>query len=101
MLRNSLSSHTTEHSKILDNVKQITKELKGARSDRIKTIEDSKSSFAGFLKSLEEKEVRNRVGEDIEIMRMAKDQSKKNLAEYHKYADGYVDQPLLTPETVK
>lgn len=101
MLRNSLSAYTTEHTKILDKVKDITKELKGARSDRIKTIEDSKSSFSGFLKALENKDIRQKVGEDIEIMRMAKDAAAERLAEYHTYSDGYVDQPLLTPETVR
>lgn len=101
MVRNSLSAHTTEHSKILDRVKDITKDLKGARADRIKTIEDSKQSFSAFLKSLEDESLRARVGEDIEIMRLAKNKAKERLAEYHTYADGYVDQPLLTPETAK
>ena len=53
------------------------------------------------MKSLEDETIRARVGEDIEIMRLAKERAKKDLSEYHTFSDNFVDQPLLTPETVK
>jgi hypothetical protein len=34
-------------------------------------------------------------------MRLAMQKEKERLADYHEFADGTVDQPLLTPETVK
>lgn len=101
MIRNSMSNYTSEHVKILDKIDAITKNLKAARSDRVKKIEDSKTSFTGFLKALEDPDIRVRVGEDAEIQRMAKDKVADKLAQYHTYADGLVDQPLLTPDTVK
>lgn len=101
MVRNSLGSYTTEHSKILDRIKDIQKELKAARADRVKKVEDSKSSWAGLMKALEDEVIRERLGNDIEVMRMAKDQAKVSFAKFHKYEDGQIDQPFLTPETVE
>ncbi len=101
MVRNAQGSYTTEHSKILDRIEKIQKDLKAARADRVKKIEDSKSSWAGFLRSLEDEDTRQKVGEDIEILKMAKEGAIKRLSEYHTYEDGQVDQPFLTPDTVK
>jgi len=101
MIRNSLSSYTTEHSKILDKIKDIQRDLKAARADRIKKVEDSKSSWMGFLRALEDEERRALIGEDMEIMRMAKDKAAQDFSEFHEYADGGIDQPLLNVETAK
>lgn len=100
MVRNAIGSYTTEHAKILDKIKDITKSLKAARDQRIKRIEDSKSSWAGFIRALEDEELRARVGEDAEIMVMAKEAAKERLSKYHTYEDGGVDQPFLVPEGV-
>lgn len=101
MLRNSQGSYTTEHSKILDRIEKIQKDLKAARSDRVKRVEDSKTSFAGFLKALEDEDLRKKIGEDIEINKMAKDKAIEHLSEYHKYDDGQIDQPFLNCDTAK
>lgn len=101
LLRNSQSSYTTEHSKILDRIEKIQKDLKAARADRVKKIEDSKSSWSGFLKSLEEEDNRKRIGEELEINKIGKDSAIKRLSAYHKYDNGEIDQPLLTPENAK
>lgn len=100
MLRNSQGSYTTEHGKILDKIERIQRDLKAARSDRVKKIEDSKTSFTGFIRALEDEALRQRIGEDVEINRMAKDAAISRLSQYHKYEDGQVDQPFLTPETI-
>lgn len=100
MLRNSQGSYTTEHGKILDKIEKIQRDLKAARADRVKKIEDSKTSFTGFIRALEDEALRQRIGEDVEINKMAKDQAIKRLSQYHKYEDGQVDQPFLTPETI-
>lgn len=92
-VRNSLSSYTTEHAKILDKIKNIQTDLKANRADRIKKIEDSKSSFAGFLRSLEDKDIRERIGEEMEIMRLAKDKAKEILRMPIEYEDDIVDIP--------
>jgi hypothetical protein len=40
-------------------------------------------------------------GEEMEKMRLAMEKEKERLSEYHKFSDHMVDQPFLTPETVK
>ena len=49
---------------------------------------------------LEDEEIREKKGREMEIMAMAVDKNKELLSEYHTYQDDGVDMPLLTPETV-
>ena len=49
---------------------------------------------------LEDEIVREREGFDMEVMSTSADKSLKELSEYHKYNDGMVDMPMLTPETI-
>jgi len=37
----------------------------------------------------------------MEKMRLAMENQKQELSEWHKYEDGIIDQPFLTPDTVK
>ena len=37
----------------------------------------------------------------MEKMKLAMKKEEERLAEYHQYEDGTVDQPFLTPDTVK
>ena len=41
------------------------------------------------------------MGIEMEKMRLAAYEEEKRLSEYHQYEDHVVDQPFLTPETVK
>jgi len=101
MMRNSSGSYTIEHAKLLDKIEKIQKDLKAARSDRVKKVEDSRSSWAGLISQLEDNGIRKKIGEDIEIGRMSMQAAVARLSEYHTFADGQVDQPFLTPDTVK
>jgi hypothetical protein len=101
MQRNSIGTYTTEHSKILDRTKHIEQALKVARDQRVKKIEDSKSSWAGFMRALEDEELRAKVGEDLAIGVWAKEKAKSEFSRYHTYEDGQVAQPFLTSETKK
>ena len=40
-------------------------------------------------------------GQEMEKMRLAMEKEKQRLSEFHKYTDDQVDQPFLTPETVR
>ena len=98
--RNSIANYTNEYTKLLNEQQKISKDLKATREQRIKRIEDGKSSWIGLIRMLEDEEIREKEGREMEIMAMAVDKNKKLLAEYHNYADDSVDSPLLTPETV-
>ena len=80
----------------------MLKDLKGTREQRIKAIEDSKQTFAALVKQIAtDEEFRSNIGIEMEKMRLATEKEKERLSEYHTYEDGTVDQPFLTPETLK
>jgi len=99
--RNSIASYTNEYTKLLNEQQKISKDLKATREQRIKRIEDGKSSWVGLIRMLEDEEIREQEGRQMEIIRMATEKAKQNLADYHNYQDNTVDIPFLTPETVK
>ena len=99
--RNSITSYTNEYTKLLNEQQKISKDLKATREQRIKRIEDGKSSWIGLIRMLEDEEVREKEGREMEILKLATAKSKDKLQELHTYNDGKVDQPLLTPESVE
>jgi transposase-like protein len=77
------------------------KELKGTREQRIKSIEDSKQSFAAFVKKLvKDPEHRKHLGLEMEKMRLATERERDRLGEIFKYEDKGIDRPFLTADTV-
>ena len=80
----------------------MLKEMKGTREQRIKRLEDSKQTFTGWVAHLmQNPAVTQQYGMEMEKMRLAMENEKKRLSVFHKYEDGQVDQPFLTPDTVK
>ena len=78
------------------------KDLKATREQRIQKLENNKSTMAGLIeKILRDPDFFEEQGKYIEKMRMAMENEMERLADYHQYEDGTVDQPLLTPDTVK
>lgn len=98
--RNSIANYTNEYTKLLNEQQKISKDLKATREQRIKRIEDGKSSWVGLIRMLEDEEVREKEGREMEILTMATEKVKQKLTGYHTYQDNTVDQPFLTPESV-
>ena len=98
--RNSIANYTNEYTKLLGEQQKISKDLKATREQRIKRIEDGKSSWVGLIRMLEDEDIREKEGREMEIIRMSALKSKEKLEEYHDYQDGKVDSPFLTPESV-
>jgi len=99
--RNSIANYTNEYTKLLNEQQKISKDLKATREQRIKRIEDGKSSWVGLIRMLEDEEIRDKEGREMEILRLATDKVKLTLEDYHTYEDQVVDRPFLTPETVE
>lgn len=99
--RNSIASYTNEYTKLLSEQQKISKDLKATREQRIKRIEDGKSSWVGLIRMLEDELIREKEGKEMEIMAMATSKAKEKLFENHQYEDGKVDQPILTPESLE
>jgi hypothetical protein len=84
------------------NKNSMLKEMKATREQRVKRLEDSKQNFTSWMAYLVgNPEVAMKYGEEMEKMRLAMEKEKERLSEYHKFSDHMVDQPFLTPETVK
>jgi hypothetical protein len=49
---------------------------------------------------MQDPEILKQYGLEMEKMRMAMINEQKRLSQYHKYEDGQIDQPFLTPDTV-
>lgn len=98
--RNSIANYTNEYTKLLNEQQKISKDLKATREQRIKRIEDGKSSWVGLIRMLEDEQVREKEGREMAIMAMAVEKTRKQLSEYHEYADNTLDSPLLTAETI-
>ena len=80
----------------------MLKDLKGTREQRVKAIEDSKLTFASLVKKIAtDPQYRNKIGIEMEKMRLAMENEKERLAEYHEYNNQDIDQPFLTSETTK
>jgi hypothetical protein len=99
--RNSISNYTNEYTKLLNEQQKISKDLKATREQRIKRIEDGKSSWTGLIRMLEDEAIREREGREIEILAMATEKFKNKLQEYHEYNDHTVDRPFFTPDSVQ
>jgi hypothetical protein len=98
--RNSIANYTNEYTKLLNEQQKISKDLKATREQRIKRVEDGKSSWVGLIRMLEDEEIRERQGREMEIINLATEKVKSKLYDYHNYADNTIDSPFLTPESV-
>ena len=80
----------------------MLKEMKATREQRIRRFEDSRESFTGWLAHLmQNPSIMVEYGLEMEKMRLAMEKEKERLSAFHKYDDGLVDQPFLTPDTAK
>lgn len=98
--RNSIASYTNEYTKLLAEYQKISKDLKATREQRIKRIEDGKSSWVGLIRMLEEEDIREKEGREMAILSLATDKARQKLYEYHQYADDKLDSPILNDESV-
>ena len=99
--RNSIANYTNEYTKLLNEQQKISKDLKATREQRIKRIEDGKSSWIGLIRMLEDETIREKEGREMEILAIATEKNKNKLQEYHQYQDGIIDQPFLTPDSIQ
>jgi hypothetical protein len=99
--RNSIASYTNEFTKLLNEQQKISKDLKATREQRIKRIEDGKSSWVGLIRMLEDEAIREKEGREMEIIALATDKAKEQLYSYHNFVDKNVDIPILNPEALE
>jgi hypothetical protein len=85
-----------------DKKNKMLKDMRATREQRVKKYEDSKQSFVAWMTQLMTKpELVKKYGLDMEKRRLAMLEEARRLSEHHTYTDGTIDQPFLTPESVK
>lgn len=101
-LRASQESLNKDYRELQTKKASILREMKGTREQRIKRLEDSKQSFTSWVASMmQDPEIMKSYGIEMEKMRLAMKKEEERLSSFHKYEDNAIDQPFLTPETVK
>ncbi len=75
--------------------------LKSTREQRIAKVEDAKKNFSVWMKRLmEDPNMRKELGVHGEKMRLATYQELQRLGAPHKYANGEIDRPILSEQTL-
>lgn len=97
--RTSKTARQKEVVELLKKHSDLLKDLKSTRDQRIKDVEE-RGKFIVLLKELEDEARRNSINEVVGLMDISVKEEKHRLGSLHKYADGTVDRPLLTPDTV-
>lgn len=101
-LYRSLGQTQKEYNENHKSKTQIYQSLKATRDQRLKTIESSKETFIDWVKSLiKNPSLRRELGKDMEKHRIATEVEYKRLSDFHTYADGQVDVPILNSDTIK
>lgn len=101
-LRASQESLNKDYRELQAKKSTMLKEMKGTREQRIKRLEDSKLSFTAWVGTMmRDPDIMKKYGIEMEKMKLAMENEKARLSVYHKYEDGTIDQPFLTPDTVK
>jgi hypothetical protein len=100
-LRASQESLNRDYRELQSKKASMLREMKGTREQRIKRLEDSKQSFISWVAHLmQDPDIMKKYGIEMEKMRLAMKKEGERLSALHKYEDGTIDQPFLTPDTV-
>lgn len=99
-LEMSKKSFAVEYNHNMEKHKDIMRELKATRDQRLKSIENSKVSFIDLLKSLQDDDFRIKEGRYAELMKQASAEALKRLGQGHRFMDGKLERPVTCAETV-
>lgn len=98
--KNSMfSTFAKEAKELQDRISALNKDLKATRQQIVEKLQQANSNFGGILRMLEDEQMREREGKQINIFRAAVEKERMRLLSWHKYADGNLDVPLMVPET--
>lgn len=102
MLRSAQGQLGKSFQDLLQRKNGMFESLKATREQRIKRVESSRENFTAWMNDIISNPDRRReLGLYMEKVRLAAINEEVRLAAYYKYEDGMLDQPLLTPDTVK
>lgn len=91
---------TAEYTMLVQRQESIMKSLKSTRDQRINDVSSGKSTFHGLIKQLMQKDHQAAESRQAELHRMAASKEMQRLAQEHLYANGEVDRPILSCDTI-
>jgi len=98
----AIGAYNREYKELMERKQNILRDIKGTREQRIKRIEDSKETITGWIAALiASPEIRQKLGIQMEKIRIAQIVEYERLSDYHTYHDGQMEQPILNSETLK
>lgn len=100
-LQSALLESNKEYTELLKKKDDKMNQLKGTRDQRLKQAEQSNKNFWELMKTLDKRQQRRSDGTRAAKMKLAADLIAKKWNEPMVFADGEVDRPLLTPESVE
>lgn len=90
---------TREFRDLDDNQQKLMLHLKGTREQRVKDLSAKKDrTFADLLRELKDVTERRRADREASLVRLAAERKRAELAKPQKFADDFLDRPLLCPE---
>jgi hypothetical protein len=96
----AIQAATKEYATFDKQHQQLMEDLKATRKQRDAKLDASKTSFLDLIKTLDDEDEREREGRQMARMKLATEKELKRLGADHTYADGTVDKPILSPDTV-
>lgn len=100
IMRNASHASVKEYAEMQKENNALLKALRATREQRISKAENLKQTFVELIKSLQDQEVAEREGRQLEILKLATEKEYKRLSKPHKYLDQQVDCPILNSEIV-
>lgn len=94
------NAKSSEFGKLQDKHSALMRELKATRDQRINKHENSKHSIVDLLKMLQDERLRSAESRQLELVKLATKKEKERLTAPHKFIDGNVERPVLTPDSV-
>lgn len=98
--RSDEQSKTAEYDKLSSQHTKLMQSLKATRDQRLDKIESTKVNFLDVIRQLNDRDIQEREGRQMELMRIAGERELIRLGRPITYDDGNQDSPILCPETV-
>ncbi len=98
--RASMQAYSNDELKFQTQIKDIKKDLKATRIERVKKLEEGKTSFLGIVKMLEDESIRQSEGFEAAVMSLATKKAKQEYGQPHQFLDGKFARPILNNVTV-
>lgn len=97
-LRTALKSLSDEFKVLQDKKDKKLEQLKATREMRLEKVEKSGHSFFDLVKMLDNPDMRENEGRLNELYKISAQMARLQFEKYHKYENGKLDRPFLTPE---